>query len=414
MISFPNILGHNSLKSARPGFMQFIPLIKVACSPQLEPFLCNLYFPPCQEIGVVPPCRSLCRQARSGCEEMLNRFGYPWPRHLACDRFPEDNCLNREREVTDPTSERTKEVKKDKQKLEKVEETSDLDTSTVTTCHSFASPLCSNIAYNMTSFPNLLGHGTVDSALQEMNQFYPLIKVGCSSQLEPFLCSLYFPPCQEIGGEVPPCRSLCLHARSGCEQLMQRYGFTWPSSMVCDRFPEKGFCVDTGESEIDYFGTPGGTYATRGDTLTLQCRLSGYPWETPSIRIGHETVDGALAVLNKGKYPVLESVHEEIRCEDSGEYVCEVDTSKLKKRQSFFVAIKKCPPVWCGGGSYSPTTMEIPIGGEASLHACVLSAYSLNDNETTTEEWYVSHQLLYLHKHLYLLVLFTLYDHHHC
>ncbi|GFR83859.1 frizzled-like protein [Elysia marginata] len=159
---------------------------------------------------------------------------------------------------TDTESGRTipakpEQLERDKTTPEKVTNTNDLRQRPATrhlsktTCHSFASPMCSNIGYNMTSLPNSLGHGSVDSALQEMNQFHPLIKVGCSSQLEPFLCSLYIPPCQEIGGVVPPCRSLCLQARSGCEQLMQRFGYTWPSSMACDRFPENGFCLHPGK-----------------------------------------------------------------------------------------------------------------------------------------------------------------------
>uniref|UniRef100_A0A3P8RWC3 FZ domain-containing protein n=1 Tax=Amphiprion percula TaxID=161767 RepID=A0A3P8RWC3_AMPPE len=71
---------------------QFFPLIKVQCSPHLKPFLCSVYVPKCEAGKPQPPCRTLCEQARSGCESLMNRFGFQWPESLKCERFTTDAC----------------------------------------------------------------------------------------------------------------------------------------------------------------------------------------------------------------------------------------------------------------------------------------------------------------------------------
>ena len=71
-----------------------------------------------------------------------------------------------------------------------------------------------------------------------MNQFWPLVELQCSSNLRPFLCSLYVPEC--IPGEsLPkqPSKKKCQSARCGCESIMRQYGFAWPS-MDCEKLPE--------------------------------------------------------------------------------------------------------------------------------------------------------------------------------
>ncbi|KAJ8299267.1 hypothetical protein KUTeg_023327 [Tegillarca granosa] len=104
-------------------------------------------------------------------------------------------------------------------------------------------PLCrQSIGYNTTCFPNLLNHQTMDDAGLEVHQFFPLVKVQCSRFLRDFLCAVYTPKCSRNFRPIPPCRSLCEAAKSGCENLMNKFGFTWPESLMCHKFPENGQC----------------------------------------------------------------------------------------------------------------------------------------------------------------------------
>ncbi|KAH3829755.1 hypothetical protein DPMN_102983 [Dreissena polymorpha] len=58
--------------------------------------------------------------------------------------------------------------------------------------------------------------------------------------------------CTEHPDPIPPCRSLCVEARTPCEKLMNKFGFEWPDNLNCDRFPENGICIgeDTTDGQI--------------------------------------------------------------------------------------------------------------------------------------------------------------------
>ena len=117
-------------------------------------------------------------------------------------------------------------------------------------CEPLTIPLCQGLQlYNDTIFPNMLKHNSQQEAAIELSQFTPLVKVGCSRDLAHFLCSVYAPYClvsKNLATPVPPCRSLCNSAKQGCKGLMKRFGFSWPNSLRCDRFPKlsEETCVD--------------------------------------------------------------------------------------------------------------------------------------------------------------------------
>lgn len=87
---FPNLLGHSRQEEAALEVHQFIPLIKIDCSPDLKLFLCSIYAPLCTILDYpIPPCRSLCLSARN-CEKIMKTFDFMWPENLECSKFPED------------------------------------------------------------------------------------------------------------------------------------------------------------------------------------------------------------------------------------------------------------------------------------------------------------------------------------
>ena len=123
-------------------------------------------------------------------------------------------------------------------------------------CEAIKIPLCRDIQYNETIMPNLLNHRKQDDAGLEVHQFFPLVKVECSPKLKLFLCSMYVPVCTMLEEAIPPCRGLCLEAKSGCETLMNRFGFSWPESLDCSKFPTDGLCV--GQNTTTDSGRPSG------------------------------------------------------------------------------------------------------------------------------------------------------------
>ena len=79
-------------------------------------------------------------------------------------------------------------------------------------CERISIPLCSDMKYNYTRMPNVLGHVTQQEAASQVHEFIPLVQVGCSRLLKFFLCAVYAPMCTEQVEEVLvilPCRSMC-------------------------------------------------------------------------------------------------------------------------------------------------------------------------------------------------------------
>ncbi len=94
-----------------------------------------------------------------------------------------------------------------------------------------AVPLCANLGYANTTFPNLRGHKTPEEANEELSHFMGLISTGCSSAIVHLLCSIYAPMCiQKFSNlKYPPCKNLCESVRDGCaDLLLHNFGYSWP------------------------------------------------------------------------------------------------------------------------------------------------------------------------------------------
>ncbi|XP_056142254.1 uncharacterized protein LOC130117990 [Lampris incognitus] len=185
-------------------------IVMTHCSPDIAAFACRAVAPECVAGAgrATGPCRALCERVKRDCASALAERQLGWPEAARCDVFPDDDCF------------------------------SGLGSSPPTpagTCQPITIPLCSDLPYKETVMPSLLGHRTQEDAGLEVHQFYPLVKVECSPQLRPFLCSVYAPECVS-GRARPVCKVLCEQSRMGCQSLMEKFGFTWPQQLNCEAF----------------------------------------------------------------------------------------------------------------------------------------------------------------------------------
>ncbi|GFR94274.1 frizzled-8 [Elysia marginata] len=293
----PNLLGHNTTDAAWENFYRFSPLIQLKCSPQLEPFLCGLYFPQCHETEVVSPCRSLCLQAKDGCEPILQQYGIGWPDFVRCEQFPEEgNCFNPElSNTTDVEEAKSDELETEKEAPANVSGTNDEESSAghkwndtgsektklrnsksakkkfmkrkvsaprrvrphsrrrqgphVRACTPFESGLCPKLPYKLAGFPNMMGQKTARKADAQVRALLALSKTACSHRLQDLLCGLYFPECNAELQVVPPCRSLCNEVYSSCVGTMAQIGLAWPKRLHCRRLPDDD-CFGKGDQAI--------------------------------------------------------------------------------------------------------------------------------------------------------------------
>lgn len=131
-------------------------------------------------------------------------------------------------------------------------------------CEPITISICKNIRYNMTIMPNLFGHTRQEEAGYEVYQFAPLVKVGCSPDLQFFLCLLYVPLCTILDHPIPPCRSLCESAKL-CETVMKNFRLDWPENLECSKFPEYGtgkLCVGQNNSNENDLSSTKNTFPT--------------------------------------------------------------------------------------------------------------------------------------------------------
>lgn len=92
--AIPESIAHKLPNLASEELLSFLPLLQVGCSEGLREFLCALYMPMCTNYGFhLPPCRSLCKKAREGCEEAMTELDLSWPSKFDCTRFPEHHEL---------------------------------------------------------------------------------------------------------------------------------------------------------------------------------------------------------------------------------------------------------------------------------------------------------------------------------
>ncbi|XP_057690735.1 atrial natriuretic peptide-converting enzyme-like isoform X2 [Corythoichthys intestinalis] len=185
---------------------QLSQIVETACSPNIATLVCRVAFPECSnDDNRVKPCRAMCNKAKSECDAALKAKRLVWPTKLQCDTLPESNCVQAQQPPT------------------------------TSSCQPITIPLCQGISYTQTIMPNSLGHTSQEDAGLEVHQFYPLVKVQCSPQLKPFLCSVFVPECR-AGIVRSPCKTQCEQARAGCESLMNKFGFSWPDKLNCENF----------------------------------------------------------------------------------------------------------------------------------------------------------------------------------
>ncbi|CAK6978865.1 atrial natriuretic peptide-converting enzyme [Scomber scombrus] len=117
------------------------------------------------------------------------------------------------------------------------------NTTSCSRCEPISLELCMNLPYNLTSFPNYLGHLSQreSSVSWESSLFPALVQTGCYQYLMFYACTLLVPKCDPVSlQKIPPCRSLCRNAKEKCESVLGIVGLQWPEDSDCSQFPEEG------------------------------------------------------------------------------------------------------------------------------------------------------------------------------
>uniref|UniRef100_A0A183BIC6 Frizzled-4 n=1 Tax=Globodera pallida TaxID=36090 RepID=A0A183BIC6_GLOPA len=178
--------------------------------------------------------------------------------------------------------------------------------------------MCSDIQYNMTIYPNILKHAKQDEAEIDIKQYEMLVKVQCSVDFKFFLCTLFTPVCTILTDPIPPCRHLCLSAKSGCETLMRKFGYQWPEIFDCEKLPKSrdGMCVgdskneDSGGRAVDDEEADQSTERSQHKMLECPHTMKVLSRESHSLFIANQSIEHcSLPCQSDGIVPTFFGVH---------------------------------------------------------------------------------------------------------
>ncbi|CAH1258863.1 CORIN [Branchiostoma lanceolatum] len=234
------------------------------CHPDLNFFLCSIFFPQCTSEGQILPCRSFCYEINATCGERALAAGVEWDASI-CPRLSEDSCSlpNADRATTPanttPGSTTTTEqctgfrcfVSRECLSYVKfcngVPDCADGTDEYPAVCSSneplgvcqpitpSAEFICTHLLpYENTSLPNYLNQTSQTASLPAA------LALNRASECHPsfsfLVCTTLFPKCED-DQQTPPCRELCDEVRASCEGPLQDIGEEWPRS--CEDLPSR-------------------------------------------------------------------------------------------------------------------------------------------------------------------------------
>ena len=113
-----------------------------------------------------------------------------------------------------------------------------LSTSAASSCQAINDSLCASSGYTGNiSFPNVFNQSEQEAKLAARGLFY-LSFISCSSRINQFLCSAFYPTCNPFFPSAPiePCLEFCVQVRDECLPLLRSYGLSWPNTLDCDKY----------------------------------------------------------------------------------------------------------------------------------------------------------------------------------
>ncbi|PIK36335.1 putative deleted in malignant brain tumors 1 protein-like [Apostichopus japonicus] len=114
-------------------------------------------------------------------------------------------------------------------------------------CEELAFPMCADMPYSLTQYPNNFGHLTQAEAKEEANLiFAPIIPLGCPAAFFQVMCLQLAPPCPSTGISGYPSRELCEAGLNECiRKLQSNVNLTFAPDIDCSLLPssDSGLCL---------------------------------------------------------------------------------------------------------------------------------------------------------------------------
>ncbi|XP_076311935.1 atrial natriuretic peptide-converting enzyme-like isoform X2 [Tachypleus tridentatus] len=99
--------------------------------------------------------------------------------------------------------------------------TSPLPTILPRRCGPIALEFCKTLSYNVTSYPNLVGHSNTNELKEDLITYRQIVDFECYTLAQEFVCQILQPQCQN-DDVILPCRNFCEDFWSSCKKLLPK------------------------------------------------------------------------------------------------------------------------------------------------------------------------------------------------
>lgn len=142
------------------------------------------------------------------------------------------------------------------------------------TCQVIEITYCSNVvSYNLTSYPNIVGHDNSTSVKQSLDEFRQIVDAECYSLAREFICHLLQPNCH-LGQIIYPCREDCVDFKNSCGRWIDRAENTMNqliSQINCQTFPTFNGTISTTSLQVKHFNVTLSENITSVTEKQVQC-----------------------------------------------------------------------------------------------------------------------------------------------
>ncbi|XP_078664554.1 uncharacterized protein LOC144907404 isoform X1 [Branchiostoma floridae x Branchiostoma belcheri] len=289
-----------------------------SCHPYFMDYLCQFFFPRCTPRGPRPMCRSYCYELSEACWNDAVAVGIQWDTR-GCDLLdlPEENCIrspfadvkqcnprqttcrrdwNTTHAVSDPVCLEPAQLCDGKQDCPLGEDEEDCpcepqissQASSVAQsvglgslgnipnpeklqevlqhkcegCQPITLPLCLDMPWKATRFPNMLGHPgqlTIQGDRDTGILLSMLANSKCHDHIHFAVCAAVTPKC-EAGRRLAICRKFCREIQASCEHVLASLDQPWPFDCAGMPLPEEDVPCITPDTLVDVDECTTGAY----------------------------------------------------------------------------------------------------------------------------------------------------------
>ncbi|XP_022245501.1 uncharacterized protein LOC111086553 isoform X2 [Limulus polyphemus] len=158
-------------------------------------------------------------------------------------------------------------------------------------CEPIELEFCKNLSYNVTYYPNMVGHMNIHELQKDLTTYRQVIDFECYSLAQEFICQILQPGCQN-DAVVSPCRNFCEEFWKSCKNLLPKIVYDKINCSTYPKYDGSGSCKPKPNCGIN----PTHTHPTNSfrSPQSKDVKHGDWPWHIMLMQNGKHVCDGTL------------------------------------------------------------------------------------------------------------------------